>query len=65
MNYTDGTSANPTTPHIVSIFGETGDTGRGIASITNYYAVNNSDEAPADGAFSTTIASPTASNRYL
>ena len=42
-----------------------GDDGKGIVSITEYYAVNNSTTAPEDEDFSTTVQSPTATNRYL
>jgi len=45
--------------------GDTGDTGKGISTITEYYAVNNSTSAPADSEFSTTVKTPTVSNRYL
>lgn len=65
MNYTDGTSADPTAPHIIAVFGEQGNAGKGIAAITEYYAANNSTIAPIDDEFSTTITAPTATNRYL
>ena len=40
--------------------------GRGIKTVTEYYAVNNSSSsAPADSNFSTTVVSPTSTNRYL
>lgn len=45
--------------------GPKGDTGKGISSYTEYYAVNNSTTPPADSAFGTTYVSPTATNRYL
>ena len=65
MQYSDGTSGAPTAPHVVAVYGDTGAAGRGIASITNYYAINNSLTAPADSAFSTSVKTPTASNPYL
>lgn len=65
MNYTDNTSSSPTIPHIVAVYGETGTAGRGIVSVTDYYKATNSTSAPADSAFSTTIDSPTPTNRYL
>lgn len=65
MQYTNGTTGNPTTPHVVSVYGETGAAGKGIASITNYYAINNSLTAPSDSAFSTSVKTPTAANPYL
>jgi len=66
MNYTDGTNSSPTIPHLVAIFGEQGNDGRGIASVTEYYAINNNySTAPADNDFSTTVVAPTIINRYL
>ena len=37
----------------------------GIASITEYYALNNSTTAPADSSFSTGVKTPTAANKYV
>lgn len=64
ITYTDS-STSKTAKHIAATYGETGSAGKGISSIVDYYAVNNSTTAPADSAFSTTISNPTATNRYL
>ncbi len=76
INYTSG-SPEDTTKRIIGVHGatgdtgltgdkgDTGDTGKGISSITEYYAINNSTSAPADSSFSTTVKTPTTSNRYL
>ncbi len=45
--------------------GPQGPQGVGIASVTEYYALNNSTTAPEDSAFSTGVKTPTASNRYV
>lgn len=45
--------------------GPQGDTGKGISSVTEYYALNNSTTAPADSAFGTSVQTPTASNKYV
>ena len=45
--------------------GGTGPTGKGISSMTSYFATSNSTTAPADSAFSTTMTPPSASNKYL
>ena len=60
----DGHSED-SSPVITGVYGDKGDTGKGISSITEYYAINNSTTAPADSAFSTTVKSPTVDNRYL
>ena len=39
--------------------------GRGISSVTEYYAINNSTTAPATSAFTTTVQIPTSSNPYV
>ena len=64
ITYTDG-STSKTTKHIAATYGETGSAGKGITSITEYYVATSSTTAPADSAFSTTIAQPTSTNRYL
>ena len=45
--------------------GPQGPQGVGIASITEYYARNNSTTAPADSAFNTSVKTPTADQRYV
>lgn len=62
--YTDGTTVN-LDKHIAAVYGQTGDAGKGISSITEYYAATSSTTAPADSSFSTSVASTTAANRYL
>ena len=67
VTYTD-TSTKKLDKHIVAVYGETGgtgDAGKGIQSITEYYAINNSTTAPVDSSFNTTVKTPTAANRYL
>ena len=59
---------NTTSPMIIGVYGEdgsTGEDGKGIVSITEYYARNNSNVAPGDNDFSTTVVEPNANNRYL
>ena len=64
ITYTDNSTSN-TVPCIIGTYGATGDAGKGISSIVEYYAVNNSTTAPADSAFSTAVKSPTGTNKYL
>lgn len=64
ITYTDN-STSKTTKHIAATYGDTGDAGKGISSIVEYYAINNRTTAPADSAFGTAVVQPTASNRYL
>lgn len=46
--------------------GTNGANGKSLVSTVAYYALNNnSSSAPADGSFSTTVVTPTASNRYV
>ena len=61
--FSDDTSNNMG-KHILMTYNQ-GDEGRGIASVTEYYAVNNSTTAPADSAFSTIIKTVSATNKYL
>ena len=48
--------------HLVAMYGETGN---GISSVTEYYAISSSTTAPTDNEFSTTVQAPTAINKYL
>ena len=64
ITYTDN-STSKTAKHIAATYGDTGTAGKGISSITEYYAINNSTTAPADSAFGTSVVQPTATNRYL
>lgn len=65
--YTD-TSMPDSVVYSVSRDGETGSDGKGITSIVEYYAINNSDTTPPSAGSSdwhTTPMNPTSSNRYL
>lgn len=57
-----GTVLSATSPCII---GRYGTDGKGIASITEYYALSATTTAPADSAFTTAIKTPTETNRYL
>lgn len=64
--YTNSTTSS-TTPHIIGVYGATGATGatgNGISSITEYYAVSNSNSA-APTSWSTAVPAMTAANKYL
>ena len=64
MEFSDGTS-NAMGKHILMTYNQ-GDEGRGIASVVEYYALNNSTTAPADSAFRpNTPYTMTVQNRYL
>lgn len=66
ITYTYGSPATETTERrIIGTYGDDGDDGRGIQSIVEYYKVNNSTTPPAYNEFTTTVANPTASNKYL
>ena len=58
-------STTKTSKHIVAIFGETGNDGKSLVSVTEYYARNNSTTAPADSAFSTAVKIPTSTEKYV
>lgn len=66
---TDFTAADPTTYTAYTwsrLRGENGADGRGIVSIVEEYAINNSDTTPpADSSFSTVLPTMTAANPYL
>lgn len=65
ITYTEGQPSN-TNPVIIGVYGDTGLTGRGITSITEYYAKSPSNtEAPADSKFTTTMQTVDSVNRYL
>lgn len=63
VTFSDGTS-NAMGKHILMTYNQ-GTEGRGIASVTEYYARNNSTTEPADSAFGTAVVAPTAQNKYL
>ena len=54
-----------TEKRVIGVYGETGNTGVGISSVVNYYAINNSTTAPSDDKFGTSVQTPTSTNRYL
>lgn len=61
-------SGNPsyTDPTIIGVYGETGAAGKGITSITEYYAKSGSNTtAPADSSFTTTMQTVDATDKYL
>lgn len=62
--YTNNTHTY-TNPAIIGRYGQDGAAGKGIVSIVEYYAVNNSTTAPEDSEFSTTVKSPSSTNKYL
>ncbi len=64
VTYSDGTTS-PTGKRIIGTYGEPGSAGKGISSIVEYYAINNSTTAPSKSSFSTSIVTPTADNPYL
>jgi len=45
--------------------GENGKDGKGVSSIAEYYALSTGTTAPADSAFTTSVKTPTATNKYL
>lgn len=63
MLFSDGTTEKMA-KHILMTYNQ-GEEGRGIASVVEYYALNNSTTAPADASFGTTPQAMTVNNRYL
>lgn len=63
ITFSDGTSSRMGR-HILMTYNQ-GDEGRGIASITEYYALSTTTTAPADSAFSTNVPTMTSTQRYL
>ena len=63
ISFSNGTTSNMG-KHILLTY-TAGIQGRGISSVTEYYAINNSTTAPATSAFSTTVQTPTSSNPYV
>ena len=65
VNYSDGSSTD-TAPCIIGNFAEEGKEGVSISSVTEYYAKSSSQTtAPADSAFSTSVPTLDATNKYL
>ena len=66
-SYTDGSSTT-IAPHIIGVYGSTGATGaagKGISSITEWYALSTNTTAPSDSLFKTTVPTMTATDKYL
>lgn len=63
VTYTNDTTSS-TTPCIIGTYGSTGATGNGISSITEYYAVSNSNST-APTSWSTEVPAMTDTNKYL
>lgn len=64
----NASSTTNTAKHIISVYGDKGDAGadgKSLTSIEQYFAANNSSNAPADSAFSTTVKNPTSTNKYV
>ena len=66
-----GNTISTTSPCIIGRYGQdgaagtAGANGKGISTITEYYALSTTTTAPADSAFSTSIKTPTTTNKYL
>lgn len=63
ITYTDG-SKSETQKRVIGVYGNTGATGKGISSITEYYAVSSSNTT-APATWSTSMVSTTTANKYL
>ena len=63
ITYTDN-STTKTNARVIGVYGEDGTDGKGISSIVEYYAVNNSSET-VPTSFETTIPTMNATNRFL
>ena len=61
----DDDSISWTDAQIISVYGEKGDSGRGIKSIVTYYALSSTTETPSDSDFDETSKTPTSDNKYL
>ncbi len=64
ITYTDNTTKK-LDKHVVAVYGQTGNTGKGISSITEYYARNNSTTAPDDNQFSTSVVVADSTHKYV
>lgn len=60
-----GATITTTSPVVIGYYGQTGATGKGIKSISEYYALSNTTSTPDDSSFSLTVKTPSVSNRYL
>lgn len=66
ITYTDNTTST-TTPVIIGVFGNTGNAGKGITSVTEYYlaTASSSGVTTATTGWTTTMQTLTEANRYL
>lgn len=66
VTYTDSTSTT-TTPHIIGVYGDAGNNGRGISSITNYYLATTSSTGVtrSTSGWTTSVQTITATKKYL
>lgn len=66
VTYTNNTTST-TTPIIIGVFGNTGSTGKGIKSVTEYYLATtlSSDVTTSTTGWTTTMQALTATNKYL
>ena len=66
ITYTDNTTST-TTPIIIGVFGSTGETGKGIKSVTEYYLATtlSTGVTTSTTGWTTTIQSLTSTNKYL
>ena len=65
---TNNNTIATTSPSIIGRYasdGQAGAAGKGISSIDEYYALSSTTSAPADSSFSTSVKTPTSSNKYL
>lgn len=60
-----GATITTTSPVVIGYYGQTGATGKGIKSISEYYALSNTTSTPDDSSFSLTVKTPSVSSRYL
>ena len=63
ITYTDN-STTKTSARVIGVYGDKGTDGKGISSIVEYYAVNNSSTT-APTSFKTTISTVSTTNRFL
>ena len=63
IKYTDGSNKD-STKRVIGVFGDKGDKGVGISSITEYYAVSTSNTKEPTS-WSTSVPTMTATNKYL
>lgn len=66
INYTDGNSTT-TAKRVMGVYGDTGSTGKGISSITNYYLATSASSGvtTSTNGWTTGIQTMTSTNKYL